>query len=827
MPNLLLTCMIDCVNQIKLSKIMKRRLLLLGLIFGISLSAFAQESEVDVTKLTADTKTFIFSNNKNTVKGYIYSQLEKVTSCCGSDRIYLEVKIDPSGYVLSAKSLTGKNECFKESAIDIIKNVKWDASDFKGPKSVYFEIKPNIDCGGNRENTYAQVEIFNNELLNAQGNEIAQSGRPSSMNTQVTTMNNQPAEEKAKEEPKTDPTPATTTAPPKEIASSQKPNNTTTTPAKPATEPSKEPTRSQDPATTTQKPASTNTASTPPPATTSTTTQPPATVAASGPTGEELLAQKQREEAERAAQEEEIRKLKERMEQLRAKEEQLAERRMEQERQRQEREAQMAQRDQYAQSNEPTPDNSGSGGGLFLDDAPSSGSTDNSDFSNPTDPPAGMSTEDRTRADIAQLEQQKREIEQKRQERDRLLREQQQETQRDNQELFKLEEEILRKQEIAQQEREQRDLDRLEQDRRRAEEQRNKEQDEYQRMMDEIKRLQDEADRKIAELEKQKQDLNNLAAAKQAREQEIMLERTLREAENQKKLEEVRLTLLNNSNMTMTPSNPTPPALVDPTNIPAMTTGSDSAKYMELVTMVNQLQLELSRLHEQIRLMEGTNPNALASVGARGGEVPVNKKVADPGNLSQAKKDKAWEGIEYKQPGVPDEIYAATTAIKPPVQQNTNTQTAPDTQTGTSPQVKPEDEVPAYKSGPGYRPHPSHKDTHANVAGPKFSPRYYVDGRSAMKEKIAQALKDGGACGLGQAVFSVSLDPKGTVINHKVLATNSAIVELQLHKIIPTLQFNSVDVSYDQTIYLEFKADILCEGKEKVNLQSVDPIIKD
>ena len=53
--------------------------------------------------------------------------------------------------------------------------------------------------------------------------------------------------------------------------------------------------------------------------------------------------------------------------------------------------------------------------------------------------------------------------------------------------------------------------------------------------MAEIQRLQDEAQRKIADLEKQKQDLDQLAATKQAREQEIMLQRTIRDAENARK----------------------------------------------------------------------------------------------------------------------------------------------------------------------------------------------------------------------------------------------------------------------------------------------------
>jgi hypothetical protein len=111
---------------------MKRSFLLYLALLVSCISTFAQE--VDVTKLSADTKTFIFSDGKHTVKNYIYERLQAQTNCCGQDRIYLEIKIDPTGYVISAKALTGKNDCYKESVIDIVKNIKWDAADFKGPK---------------------------------------------------------------------------------------------------------------------------------------------------------------------------------------------------------------------------------------------------------------------------------------------------------------------------------------------------------------------------------------------------------------------------------------------------------------------------------------------------------------------------------------------------------------------------------------------------------------------------------------------------------------------------------------------------------------------
>lgn len=156
-----------------------KRLLFLVSLFVSTLSLLQAQ---DVTKLTADTKTFLFSDGVSTVKNYIYNRLEAQTACCGSDRIYLEVKLDPSGYVLSVKALTGKNECFKESVIDIVKNIKWDASDFKGTKSIYFEVKPEINNCDNRNNQYVKIETFNNKMLDKSGmpiNYAASSNVPS------------------------------------------------------------------------------------------------------------------------------------------------------------------------------------------------------------------------------------------------------------------------------------------------------------------------------------------------------------------------------------------------------------------------------------------------------------------------------------------------------------------------------------------------------------------------------------------------------------------------------------------------------------------------
>jgi hypothetical protein len=115
-------------------------------------------AQVDIANARANPKTFIFDDDKHTVHGYIYNTLKEKAACCGNDAIYLEVKFDQSGIVTSAKTLTGKNECYKKSIVDIVQSVKWDATGVTGTKTIYFEVKPILPCSGSPgENVYKAI----------------------------------------------------------------------------------------------------------------------------------------------------------------------------------------------------------------------------------------------------------------------------------------------------------------------------------------------------------------------------------------------------------------------------------------------------------------------------------------------------------------------------------------------------------------------------------------------------------------------------------------------------------------------------------------------
>lgn len=129
---------------------------ILSILAFLTLGLFTQVlAQVDIANARANPKTFIFDDDKHTVHGYIYNTLGEKTSCCGNDAIYLEVKFDQTGTVTSAKTLTGKNDCFKKSIVEIVQNVKWDATGVTGTKTIYFEVKPIIACSGSPgENVY-------------------------------------------------------------------------------------------------------------------------------------------------------------------------------------------------------------------------------------------------------------------------------------------------------------------------------------------------------------------------------------------------------------------------------------------------------------------------------------------------------------------------------------------------------------------------------------------------------------------------------------------------------------------------------------------------
>ena len=421
-----------------------------------------------------------------------------------------------------------------------------------------------------------------------------------------------------------------------------------------------------------------------------------------------------------------------------------------------------------------------------------------------------MSEADRLREEIKRLQDQEMEIEQSRQQRQDEVRRQLDENDRSNQEILQLAEERLRVEEQLRQVEEQEEIDLIEKDRQTAEDARREQENEYQRILDEVNRLQQEAQLKIQDLERQRSDLEALQARKQAREQEIMLARATRELEREAELERIRLDVVNSSLAvqgssarglsTSTTSTIDEEALLNEI-LPNLTTEADSEKLVRLLQEIQRMKDELVILRSQIATMDRTAAGG-TPVPATGISPNVGtSRSADDPNVKSAANDESWKNIKMRAPDVPADQYIVNRSNTPPP-----------ANTG--------------QEGPT-RPDPSNPDTHDNMEIPKFSARNYVDGVDAMKNLIKDRLRLGGVCGLAHTVFSVTLDPAGNVVAFSVLTSNDANVQRQMNTIIPTLKFNAVDQRFNQTIYQEVKAEILCNGAEdKVNLKEVKDLIK-
>ncbi|MDP5170247.1 MAG: hypothetical protein NWR72_08370 [Bacteroidia bacterium] len=817
---------------------MKLRLLLFGLLLSSVAPVWAQDEPVDVTTLLADTKTFIFSNNRSTVKGYIYAEMEAKTSCCGSDRIYLEVKIDPSGYVLSAKTLTGRNDCFMQSAVDIVKNIKWNTEEFKGgPRSVYFEIKPDISCDGGKANTYAAVEIFNNELLNG--------------NQQPTT----PVVAAPKPQPTTPAQPAVTPAPvvaaPQQPAPQQPapttsapvataPAPATTAPAQPEpVAPAPQPVvKADDPVVIETPTRITPTQSSPPglpprrqdPVAAASPTDPPRGQA---PIQRELTEEEKQaiagQEAERQRREEEIRQLKEEMARMRAAEEQVRETKIATARNNPQ-PPKDAFGSQSSRSQAPASDNGEIGFGLFMDELPlENGAKPTGNASAPTTPQVdpNASQEERIRSDVARMEQRIRELEQTNREVENDIRRRLQDAEKANREIVQLAEEKARREEEGEQLREQRELDRIAENKRRIEDDRSKQEREVQKLQDDLARMQSEMQTKMKDLDRQQQEIDRVAMERQQREQEIMLTRALREKETEVELERMRLERLNSNILATTGGGVNAGDIM-----PDFATAADSEKYVFMINQINMLREEVNTLRGQLgqaplpQTVPGTSTQPASGAGSK------VKPATGTKGTGNAATNRDWENIDIVAPGLSESDYIINPkpvmpTVPAPTQQTTS-QSATPSGTSTTPAKPAQDpSVVNYRPGQGYSPDPSHVSTHTNVSGPELTTRTYVNGETALKELVKEDLRKGGVCGLAHVLFSVTLKPDGTVLNYRILTANATQVSAQMGLLIPNLKFNAIDARYNQTIYQEIKAEIVCEGGTDVNLQSVQPFIED
>lgn len=111
---------------------------------------------------------FQFLDGGHNVNGYVMAMLRTGYKCVGNDRVYLEMRTDDAGRVISAKTLTGRNPCYRLAIEEVAQTLQFDMSlASQGTKQFYLEISPNEPVTGNEgENMFASLagnaDAFNN-----------------------------------------------------------------------------------------------------------------------------------------------------------------------------------------------------------------------------------------------------------------------------------------------------------------------------------------------------------------------------------------------------------------------------------------------------------------------------------------------------------------------------------------------------------------------------------------------------------------------------------------------------------------------------------------
>jgi hypothetical protein len=112
--------------------------------------------------------TFQFADGEHSVVGYMNAMMQTGYRCVGNDRVYLEMKTDETGRVTSAKTLTGKNPCYRLAIEEVAQTLQFDLSLLEGKREgLYVEVNPMVPVQNKEgENMFASLagnaDAFNN-----------------------------------------------------------------------------------------------------------------------------------------------------------------------------------------------------------------------------------------------------------------------------------------------------------------------------------------------------------------------------------------------------------------------------------------------------------------------------------------------------------------------------------------------------------------------------------------------------------------------------------------------------------------------------------------
>lgn len=875
---------------------------------------------VDVTKLTADTKTYIFSDGKTTVRDYIYNRLQAQSTCCGSNRVYLEVRIDPTGYVLSAKALTGTNECYKESIIDIVKSIRWDATEFKGPKSVFIDLKPDMPCEG-RNNVYAKIETFNNAMLDKNGVAITNASSTGAASSNP----NQPAVVTP---------PATTPAPAGGIAVNQPAVNPQPVAPQPVTPPSvtppaTQPMASTQPTTPSQpvvpagslvqmnaKPVGSAAVTTPAGTQLPPVPQPIPAVAPPAPRGgpSTLEADKAREtqeeiaalraELDRRAREEEAKKAKAAPTDVVAKDDKKETAKDDKKEGTEgeldwgmEPEKKMDCKPVLGRDGKPLVDKNGKpvmdckavvvkkGKDDKVEEAPKPPTPEELAAKKAADDAAAeanklakMSPEEKRRYEDEKrrkdadekMRAEERAMQDKIAAAERSLRDAQEAKRKAEDEAKRKETEIARATEDLQRvktdaiiKKDEAELRRIDEEKRAAEEKKKEQQREIEKKMDEIKRMQQDMERYTSELQKQQEELRGIEEKRTKLQQEAEIRK-------------------NGGTVTMDmPAPTTAPAKEVNNNKPSVKKeDTDTSTVNQLMKRIDDLNSKLYRMQQELEAQKANRPLAIApgNAPAMSGSqdwrnvpnvpAPAGMQNGQPHNRvdsRNAASDQEWMKMDYnntealaKTPEGREIIMkelqngksldskanrqaqaAASVVVPAPVmpKKEANRAVTPTPAPAPITVKQPEIVVPAvpqangnYVSTGDKNPDAIHADTYKNIPVASNGSFEFIDGEVGMKNYLRENLKKAGACGVTHVLAEVNVDRNGSVTSYKVLKTTPEEVVAKLPAILLGMKFktNPATAPYSQTMYVEFKGEIRCEGKaaDKGGINQVEPFIK-
>ncbi|MEZ4686373.1 MAG: hypothetical protein R3B47_09980 [Bacteroidia bacterium] len=757
-----------------MNQLVRTSLIFLSFLMGIV--ALVPAQTVDVTKVLADPKTYTFSDNKHTVKTYIYETLEAQTTCCGPARMYLEVKIDPSGYVLNVKPLTGLDqECYAKSVQDIVKNIKWNAQGFTAAKSIYFEIKPSIDCGEGRDNAYAQVKIFNNEQVDANGiplNYASSTGISASAA-------------------------AGTSGTPEVPAGEAMANND-----KPAGAEAEKTGLPTPPKTKTETPSAT-------PATDAVATGVPDKTRSSA--NAEMATALEMAQKDREAQDAEIQRLKDELAASKAAEEKrlkeaeeaqkkadeaaekarLAEERRKKEeadRLKMEREK---ERQALADSRNSRDNRDDRSGGGFQDVDYSSNNNRGRDDRNYQEPPKPMTATERAQQKLDEARRKADDARRRQQDLERESGQRESEIARIQRDIINAEREKLQAEADLQAARERDELDRLKEQQRQMEDQKREKDRLVQEKMREMERMKSDLERVVEDLERTEEQAAQKTQELTAKETEVSQAQSQRKAEIDAQIAALELQAGGNTD-----------AVAEGVQQP-FTGNGDVNRQLEI------LRQQILILTQQINDLKNGGGSFAAgrTITTRGGDNsgkknnPVARTAGNP-DFKSAAANRDWEKLK----SIDDILDPNRTEEYPEQTFQTVSEPAPN-----------QEKAAAHSPG---------NPEHMNIAGPKFTKPVYTGGVTAMKQFVADELKKNSVCGLAHTAFEVTIDGSGRVLAHNILAVNNQNLLLYLPGIIQRLQFQPSGSGLPVRAVYELKADITCEGVEKVDLNAVPNLIR-